>query len=65
MSDIGERFYPISDMCNLELRPLQSDIGSFDFKLSPVSFITDNISPPTLFKPFAFDRVFLEAILNR
>jgi hypothetical protein len=42
MSDIGYRIKVYSDFrYNVGLRSLQSDIGSSDIKLSPISLITD------------------------
>ncbi len=42
MSDIGYRIKDYSDIrYNVGLHSLQSDIVSFDFKLSPISLITD------------------------
>jgi hypothetical protein len=43
MSDIRYRIESYSDIrYNIRLRSLQSDIGSSDIKLSPISLITDN-----------------------
>jgi hypothetical protein len=42
MSDIGYRIKVYSDIrYNVGLRSLQSDIGSSDIKLNPISLITD------------------------
>jgi hypothetical protein len=41
ISDIGEKFNPVSHICNVGIHRLLSHIGGSDLRFSAISFITD------------------------